>query len=163
MYIVLSYDHLWSIKSKKAIKMNHLHMDLWDHLTTLVICTPSEKQKSIVQELRSLTIQIHAREGVRLHHVFSWESDGGPEKGPLMLNVSISLYLYLYLYLSSSGCTNLSKRRAWVGPFQGHHHSLKNTWCDAQTLSLACIFTMATFKTSIEIHVRDISYNLPFQ
>ena len=36
--------------------------------------------------------------GLRLDHVYSsWESDEGPEKGPLMFNVSISLYL------SSSG------------------------------------------------------------
>ena len=52
---------------------------------------------------------------LRLHHVFFLErvSDGGPEKGPLILDVPIRLYL------RSSG---------WVGPFQGHHHSLKKEY-----------------------------------
>ena len=37
------------------------------------------------------------RDGLRLHQVFvSWESGGGPEKGPLMLDVSISFYLKVY-------------------------------------------------------------------
>ena len=35
--------------------------------------------------------------------IFSWESDGGPEKGPLMLDVSISLYLS-YSGLLSNFC-----------------------------------------------------------
>ena len=43
-------------------------------------------------------------EGLLLHqwpHTLSWDGDGGPEKGPFMLDVSISLYFQMYHLLET--------------------------------------------------------------